>query len=626
MNPLHSLCTLIGLTAVASAPTSIFVAPSGDDFAGDGSIGAPFATPARAQRAARAASGAGQQGDVTVFLRGGLYALSETLAFTTSDSAGGGYRVVYSGFAGDAEPPVLHGALPVTGWKLVDSARNLWSAPLPAGAGTARQAYINGRRMTPTNSAADKWDSWQITDYGYVTSSAADCPPGWNDSLQAASDIELRYTGSGSSWTECRVRVESIAALPSGACNISMAQPAYRLARERPFGQGVQHPASLQNLAALLGAATPGSSYANARTRTLYYVPLPGEDLATAFTVVPGPVEVLVSVQGDTSGDEPVPVAGLSFVNLTFAYAGWDEPSQPGSSGYVDQQSAFRNLAGVDNSNDDNWVPVPGNVQLHTVDDVVVSGCTFAHLGMTALQVDDDSKAVSVVNNTFVDVSCGGVYFGQVSDVNISAPRANRDFLISNNFFDNIPAEFYDCAAILGGFVINSTISRNSIVNNSNTGISLGWGWSRDEAVNAADNTISENYVFGSNWLLVDGGSIYVLGPQPNSNMVNNFISHQHNLYGALYTDEGSAYWYIARNAVHNVPEWLHIWTASIHDELAENNWSDQTYQDVHGTNTTVRNNVFLDPSTPYSGWPADAQAVIEAAGVDWMQGPKQPW
>jgi hypothetical protein len=613
-------------TSVASAPTSIFVAPSGDDYAGDGSIGAPFATPARAQRAARAASGAGQQGDVSVILRGGLYALSETLAFTTSDSAGGGYRVVYSGFAGDAEPPVLHGALPVTGWKLVDSARNLWSAPLPAGAGTARQAYINGRRMTPTNSAADKWDSWQITDYGYVTSSAADCPPGWNDPLQAASDIELRYTGSGSSWTECRVRVESIAALPSGACNISMAQPAYRLARERPFGQGVQHPASLQNLAALLGAATPGSSYANARTRTLYYVPLPGEDLATAFTVVPGPVEVLVSVQGDTSGDEPVPVAGLSFVNLTFAYAGWDEPSQPGSSGYVDQQSAFRNLAGVDNSNDDNWVPVPGNVQLHTVDDVVVSGCTFAHLGMTALQVDDDSKAVSVVNNTFVDVSCGGVYFGQVSDVNISAPRANRDFLISNNFFDNIPAEFYDCAAILGGFVINSTISRNSIVNNSNTGISLGWGWSRDEAVNAADNTISENYVFGSNWLLVDGGSIYVLGPQPNSNMVNNFISHQHNLYGALYTDEGSAYWYIARNAVHNVPEWLHIWTASIHDELVENNWSDQTYQDVHGTNTTVRNNVFLDPSTPYSGWPADAQAVIEAAGVDWMQGPKQPW
>ena len=50
-------------------------------------------------------------------------------------------------------------------------------------------------------------------------------------------------------------------------------------------------------------------------------------------------------------------------------------------------------------------------------------------------------------------------------------------------------------------------------------GISLGWGWSRDEAVNAYDNHIVGNWVNGSNWLLVDGGSIYVLGPQPRSTM-----------------------------------------------------------------------------------------------------------
>lgn len=525
---MRALLACCGAAAAAASATTIFVAPTGDDFAGDGSIAAPFATPARAQRAARAASGAAQQGDVTVFLRGGLYALSETLAFTPADSAGGGHRVVYSAYDGDAAP-VLHGALPVTGWKQVDATRNLWAAPLPAGAGTARQAYINGRRMTPTNSGP--WGgAWTATDTGYVTASAADCPPGWDDPLQAASDIELRFTGSGSSWTECRVRVASIVALPGGACNVTMAQPAFQLARNRPYGQGVQRPASLQNLAALLTAATPGSAYANARARTLYYVPLPGEDLTTAFTVVPGPVEVLVSAQGDTSGDVPVPVSGLSLVNLTFAYGGWDEPSQPGSSGYVDQQSAFRNMAGVDNSNDDSWVPVPGNVQLHTVDDVDVRGCTFTHLGMTALEIDNDSKDVRVVNNTFLDVSCGGVYFGQVSDVNVSTLRANRNFLVDNNYFENVPSEFFDGAVILGGFVINSTISRNTIINNSNTGISLGWGWSRDEAVNAANNTISANVIFGSNWLLEDGGSIYVLGPQPGSAMVKNFVSHQRKL------------------------------------------------------------------------------------------------
>jgi hypothetical protein len=65
------------------------------------------------------------------------------------------------------------------------------------------------------------------------------------------------------------------------------------------------------------------------------------------------------------------------------------------------------------------------------------------------------------------------------------------------------------------------------------------------------------NYVYGSNWLLVDGGSIYVLGPQPNSVMASNFISNQRQLYGALYTDEGSAYWYMTNNVVHDVPEWF---------------------------------------------------------------------
>jgi len=212
------------------------------------------------------------------------------------------------------------------------------------------------------------------------------------------------------------------------------------------------------------------------------------------------------------------------------------------------------------------------------------------------------------------------VYFGQVSDVNVSASHENRDHFISGNYFAGIPVEFRDCAALLGGFVVNATIAQNTIVNNSNTGISLGWGWSRDEAANAADNSIIANYVYGSNWLLEDGGSIYVLGPQPNSVIHSNYISNQRKLYGALYTDEGSAYWYITNNVVHDVPEWLHIWTPSIHDELVELNWSDQTYQDVHGTNCTVRDNVFITPGDPF---PAAAQAVINAAGVPWMAGPK---
>ena len=605
------LVAVVAAAAVQAATTTFSISPSGSDAAGDGSLANPWATPARAQQAVRGVNGAGQSGDVIVYLRAGLYPLAATLQFTPHDSAGNGFRVIYARFAGDAAP-VLHNAQAVTGWTQVDAARNLWSAPLPEGVAAPRQSYINGVRVLPSFSAVGVADSWTPTDTGYETTAAA-CPPGWGDALQAAADIELLYTGSGSSWTECRVRVASIAALPGGGCNVTMAQPGFALARSRFYGQGVQKPAQLQNLVSLLGAATPGSGYINSATRTVYYVPRASENIASAFFVVPGSVEVLASLQGDTSG----PVRGVHFFGLTFAYAGWLVPSS--GLGYVDMQSGFRVLPSS-TVDDTTWVPIPGNVQMHTVENVSVADCTFEHLGATALEIDNGSQGVHVHNSTFVDISAGGIYFGQVSDLNVSASRENRDFLVENNYFGDIPVEFRDAAALLGGFVVNATLAHNSIVNCSNTGISLGWGWARDEASNSGDNVIEANYIYGSNWLLEDGGSIYVLGPQPRSAMRANFVSHQRKLYGALYTDEGSAYWYISGNVVSDVPEWLHIWTPSIHDELVELNWSDQTYQDVHGTNCTVRNNTFV---TPVGNFPPEAMAVESAAGVAWMAGPK---
>lgn len=48
---------------------------------------------------------------------------------------------------------------------------------------------------------------------------------------------------------------------------------------------------------------------------------------------------------------------------------------------------------------------------------------------------------------------------------------------------------------------------------------------------------------------LGDGGGIYALGPQPNSFMTGNWISNMGSGRGggALYPDEGSAFWDIYR-------------------------------------------------------------------------------
>jgi hypothetical protein len=409
-----------------------------------------------------------------------------------------------------------------------------------------RTLFKNGERV-PQAAAGGLGKSASIVDTGY-TFSASDAPWMAESAQQSAADIEFLYTGAGSSWTESRLRVASLSPIAGGLVNVTMAQPAWSF-HKRAYGQALPNPVSTANVAATLASST-GSWTVNSMTRTIYYAPLAGETPTALDFIVPT-IGVLLNV---TSGAK-----FMAFEGLTFSYAAWD---LDGQNGYVDMQSGYRLTdprSHADPGNDDLWVPVPGNVQVHDSSFIDFVGCNFTHLGATALAVKDTSAHIRVINNTFRDVSCAGVAMGQVSDVNASATTANAHFVVDGNLFDNIPSEFHDCPAILGGYVLDANITNNAIINASNGGICHGWGWSRDEATNSGNTLIARNYIFRSNWLLEDCGSIYVLGPQPNSLMTENFCSGQVKLFGALYTDEGSAYWHITRNVIHNVPEWLHV-------------------------------------------------------------------
>ena len=353
-----SLCVNVAIAVRNTTFTSniFFLSPTGNDNTGDGSISNPWASPFRAQQAVRDAIALGINSDIFVYLRSGLYSLASTLEFTTLDSAPKGFTIHWSAYAG--ESPLLHGGAIVTNWKLIDASRNLYSASLPDDVIDTRQVYIDNVRMIPATSGPGGYDKWTITDYGYTTDSSS-CPPGWNDPMQDISDIELRFTGSGSSWTECRVRIASISTLPGGGCNITMKAPGFQLARNRFYGQGVQRPVYLQNIVSLLNSNTQGQGVVNSATRTIYYVPVTGQDMTSAFSVVPRPeVEVLLSMTGDESGTNLIPVRGISIEGINFAYAGGLEFSN--DNGYVDMQSSFRVLP-TSTVDDTTWEPIHGN-------------------------------------------------------------------------------------------------------------------------------------------------------------------------------------------------------------------------------------------------------------------------
>src|SRR5215469_15743329 len=133
---------LLLLAAIPSA-AQIYVAANGDD-AHPGTQSQPIRTLEHARDLVRQRNSA-MTADITVYLQPGAYRLSQPLALTARDSGTGGHNVIYASTSA-TEMPVISGGVAVTGWKLADPARNLWSAPAPAGFTNTRQLYIDGVR------------------------------------------------------------------------------------------------------------------------------------------------------------------------------------------------------------------------------------------------------------------------------------------------------------------------------------------------------------------------------------------------------------------------------------------------------------------------------------------------
>jgi len=102
--------------AYANGNNEIFVSPSGDDQAGDGTLANPYKTLHKAQSVARTKL-ADMTSDIVVTLRGGDYYLDRTLVLSADDSGRYGHKMVYRNYG--SEVPKVHAGTPVTGWEAV---------------------------------------------------------------------------------------------------------------------------------------------------------------------------------------------------------------------------------------------------------------------------------------------------------------------------------------------------------------------------------------------------------------------------------------------------------------------------------------------------------------------------
>jgi hypothetical protein len=561
------------LTPLAHAATAatVFVSPSGNDANAGTTKSAPVRTLARAQAVVRTLN-QNMTGDVRVELADGMHPLSTPLALTSRDSGTNGHNVVWTAASG--AHPVLSGGVRVTGWKRVDAARNVWSAPVPAGLNT-RQLYVNGTRATRARGAAPVTLTW--TDTGYTASGGA--MSGWRNK----GDIEFVYTAGIGAWTEIRCSVGRIAA--DGT--ISMGQPCWDNSNQRyikpewnrtanlvgpgrlgnpgpePGGAGIP-PTYVENAFELLDS--PGEWYLDRPANTVYYIPRAGENPSTA-TVTAAALQTLVSGQG---------VQNLVFNGLQFSYATWLRPST--DEGFSEIQAGYT-ITGTTGYKTlglctfapggtcpyGAWTKEPANVSFTNAKRVQFTGNAFVHLGAAGLDLGNGSQNDTVKGNVFTDISGNGLELGAVDKPQATGADRTSSNLIADNHIFNVAVEYHGGVGILVGYAERTTITHNQLDALPYTAISIGWGgWPDKKGLPAIanfsnHNTISNNLIFDYMRMLNDGGGIYTQGRTGTSfgtgeHITGNVLHDQRNPKGGhvVYTDNGAAFITITGNAMYN--------------------------------------------------------------------------
>ncbi|WP_409345544.1 Ig-like domain-containing protein [Paenibacillus sp. MBLB4367] len=526
-------------TAIASNPIKeFFVSPDGDDH-NPGTAEAPFATIGKAQSFIRTIN-SNMEGDITVYLSGGIYQQSDTLRFTAQDSGTNGYYIAYRNK--DNEQPVISGGTRITGWTQVNGSE-VWKAS--AGNMSFRQLYVNGKRADRAKSD-DLYSaiSFNADKSGFIVSDQV------IGNWQNANQIELSwYKG----WRHSRAVVDRILPGPQPGTNeIVMKQPYFNwiltsgYTAHGPNLYGFQ----IENARELLDK--PGEWYLDPVAQEVYYWPLPGEEPVSSEIIAPQ-IEKLIDIQGTLEQ----PVEYLKFNGITFRYGTWMRPSEKGISTIQgDIIAGGANQQGSRNQGE----KVSGNIWIHAANHIRFERNRVEHMGAAGIVLEYGTSDVTITGNIFTDISAAAVIVGDLQD---AYPPDNRQVtrrnLISNNVIYNAAAEYWGSTGIFGLYVEELNILHNELYDLPYSAISVGWGWNAHTQSNTMkNNKIEGNHIHHYMYKLRDGGGVYTLGKQPGTTIERNLIHDQIHVYGGIYLDAGSSYITVKENMTYHVPKDFH--------------------------------------------------------------------
>lgn len=507
-------------------------------------------------------------------LQPGTYRLSQPIVLRPEDS-----HITIVAPKGQV---VVSGGVQITGWR---KKGRLWVADVPLWNGRPlefRQLWVNGRkairaRDIPVEAATPGGDPFaqmsrirsidKASETIYVPRSAV-AKLSHLSSCAAPLEMVLHEM-----WCVANLRIKNIR-IEGDSAAITFHNPESHIHFMHPWPSPMVTPGGEHNSAFFLTGAQqlldePGEWHLDVPARKLYYMPLPGENMATADVEAPA-LQTLLSVEG--TPDQPV--RGVTLQGITFSYATWLRPSLQGHAPLqagMYMIEAYKIRPQISRPNGDHkldnqgWVGRPAAaVSLICAEDVNFDGCTFAHTASTALDYHLYIKGGAVSRCTFSDIGGTAILAGSFGPEGHEAhlpydPSDRREtctgLCISDNRIDNAANEDWGCIGIAAGFVRGIRIEHNEISNVSYTGISLGWGWNQQTCA-MADNMVRGNYIHHYARHMYDTAAIYTLGSQPHTfieeNVADSIYSpvyvHDPQHWFYLYTDEGSSYITVRNN------------------------------------------------------------------------------